>query len=71
MSNLLSQRKSPSLRPDMLEWFTSFPFWVGSMSEGQVMRLEDEMKDGRYIVRAELPGIDPPRTSTSPSPTAG
>jgi HSP20 family protein len=59
MSNLLSQRESPSLRPDMLERFTSFPFWVGSMSEGQVMRLEDEMKDGRYIVRAELPGIDP------------
>jgi len=24
-----------------------------------VMRLEDEMKDGRYVVRAEMPGIDP------------
>jgi HSP20 family molecular chaperone IbpA len=23
------------------------------------MRLEDEMKDGRYQVRAEIPGVDP------------
>ena len=23
------------------------------------MRLEDEMKDGRYEVRAEIPGVDP------------
>jgi HSP20 family molecular chaperone IbpA len=24
-----------------------------------VMRLEDEIKDGRYEVRAEIPGVDP------------
>jgi HSP20 family protein len=59
MSNVPLQRKSPSLWPDMLEWFTGFPFWGSSMPGGQVMRLEDEMKDGRYIIRAELPGIDP------------
>ena len=23
------------------------------------MRLEDEMEDGRYVARAEIPGIDP------------
>ena len=23
------------------------------------MRLEDEIKDGRYVVRAEMPGVDP------------
>jgi HSP20 family molecular chaperone IbpA len=23
------------------------------------MRLEDEMKDGRYVIRAEIPGVDP------------
>jgi len=27
----------------------------------RVMRLEDEMSDGRYPVRAEMPGIDPAR----------
>jgi HSP20 family protein len=59
MSNPLAQRKSPSLWPDMSEWFTGFPFWGSLMSGGQVMRLEDETKDGRYIIRAELPGIDP------------
>jgi HSP20 family molecular chaperone IbpA len=25
----------------------------------QLMRLEDEMEDGHYVVRAEIPGIDP------------
>ncbi|OYV24148.1 MAG: hypothetical protein B7W97_00980, partial [Mycobacterium sp. 20-66-4] len=25
----------------------------------RVMRLEDEMKDGCYVVRAEMPGVDP------------
>jgi HSP20 family protein len=59
MSNVPVQRKSPSLWPDMLGWFTGFPFWGSAISEGQVMRLEDETKDGRYIIRAELPGIDP------------
>lgn len=29
------------------------------------MRLEDEMKEGRYEVRAEIPGSTRPRTSTS------
>ena len=25
----------------------------------RVMRLEDELKDGHYVVRAEMPGVDP------------
>jgi hypothetical protein len=45
------QRKSPSLWPDMLEWFTGFPFWGSSMSGGRAMRLEDETKDGRSLIR--------------------
>jgi len=29
------------------------------MFDTRLMRLEDEMTDGRYEVRAEIPGIDP------------
>jgi HSP20 family protein len=61
MSNLPVQRESRSVWPDMLEWFTGSPFW-GSLRpifESQMIPLEDEIKDGRYIIRAELPGIDP------------
>ncbi len=29
------------------------------MFESHAIRLEDEMEDGHYVVRAELPGIDP------------
>ncbi|MDV7195457.1 Hsp20/alpha crystallin family protein [Mycolicibacterium fortuitum] len=30
--------------------------WTDSLL---LMRLEDEMEDGRYVARAEIPGIDP------------
>jgi HSP20 family molecular chaperone IbpA len=29
------------------------------MFGGQLIRFEDRMNDGRYEIRAELPGIDP------------
>lgn len=54
-------RRRPRWLPDLSEWFTSFP----SLAElplafdTQLMRLEDEMEDGHYVVRAEIPGIDP------------
>ena len=43
------------------EFFSAFPSFAGlrSMFDTRLMRLEDEMVDGRYEVRAEIPGIDP------------
>jgi HSP20 family molecular chaperone IbpA len=43
------------------ELFGGFPSLAGlrPVFDTNVMRLEDEMKDGRYVVRAEMPGIDP------------
>ena len=62
MSALLVRRHHPrSLFPEFSELFASFPALTGLRPalDTRVMRLEDEMKDGRYLVRAEMPGIDP------------
>jgi HSP20 family protein len=60
MSILLAGRR-PRWQPDLSEWFTDFPTWADLplIVDTQLMRLEDEMQDGRYVVRAEIPGIDP------------
>ncbi|MEZ0351554.1 HSP20 family small heat-shock protein [Mycobacterium sp. pR1184] len=61
MSNLAVRRHHASIFPDLSELFAGFPSIAGLRPafDTRVMRLEDEMKDGRYIVRAEMPGIDP------------
>ena len=45
--------------PDLADWLES-P-WTGPppFLAGQVFRLEEAMRDDRYVVRAELPGLDP------------
>jgi len=45
--------------PDLADWLESPwtgppPFWTG-----QVFRLEETIRDDRYVIRAELPGLDP------------
>ena len=57
MSTLPAQRRSRALWPDLAEMFADFG-WRPVFGT-HVMRLEDEMKDGRYEVRAEIPGVDP------------
>lgn len=61
MSDLPARRQPRSWLPDLSELFTGFPSWFGSRPplEGHLIRLEDEIEDGHYVVRAELPGIDP------------
>lgn len=55
------RRRTRSHFPELSEWFAGFPTFAGlqPVLENRMMRLEDEMKDGNYEVRAELPGIDP------------
>ena len=45
--------------PDLADWLES-P-WTGPppFLTGQVFRLEEAVRDNRYVIRAELPGLDP------------
>ena len=47
---------------DLFEWFESeFPMFpvFRPFTTAQLMRVEDYLDDGHYVLRAELPGIDP------------
>jgi HSP20 family protein len=67
VNQLAVQRQSRPLLPELSELFsgfTGFPTIAGlaslrSFFDSNLMRLEDETKDGVYEVRAELPGVDP------------
>jgi HSP20 family protein len=61
MTTLPVRRRTRSLFPELSELFTGFPSFAGlqPVFDTRMMRLEDEVKDGKYEVRAELPGIDP------------
>lgn len=60
MSTLPAQRRPRALLPEIADLLAGFPSWAGLRTfDSNVMRLEDELKDGSYEVRAELPGIDP------------
>ena len=44
--------------------FSEFPTWADlpSLVDTQLMRLEDEMEDGRYVVAPKSPASIRPRT---------
>jgi HSP20 family protein len=50
---------APARIPDLLDWLEG-P-WPGVLPFGsnQTFRVEDFTDDGKYMIRAELPGIDP------------
>src|ERR1044072_7072537 len=60
MATLPAQRTS-SLFPDLAEVFSGFPSWgnMRQLFDTNLMRLEEEVSDGKYRVRAEIPGVDP------------
>jgi len=61
MSTVPLRRQPISLFPELAELFGGFPSLTGMrpVFDARVMRLEDEMKEGHYVVRAEMPGVDP------------
>jgi HSP20 family protein len=63
MGNLPAQHRprALSLFPEFAELFEGFPSWASLRPSfgSHIMRLEDEMKDGNYELRAEIPGVDP------------
>ena len=60
MTTLPVHRRHRALFPEIADLLGGFPSFTGLRSfDGNVIRLEDEVKDGSYEIRAELPGIDP------------
>ena len=63
MSNLAVQHRPRTLFPELAELLEGFPSWASLRPTlgSHIIRLEDEMKDGTYVVRAEIPDVDPPK----------
>lgn len=57
--------------PDVFDWLESpLAAWqTWSPFAAPAVRVEDYIQDDRYVVRADLPGLDPEKTSKSPLPT--
>lgn len=45
--------------PDLLDWLESPWPAVLPFGSGQTFRIEDYTEDGKYMIRAELPDLDP------------
>ncbi|HYB38233.1 MAG TPA: Hsp20/alpha crystallin family protein [Mycobacterium sp.] len=59
MSKLaLRRRVRRSFLPELFNLFTGIPARL-SLRQNHFIRIEDQMEDGRYVVHAEIPGIDP------------
>ncbi|MGW0046876.1 Hsp20/alpha crystallin family protein [Nocardia cyriacigeorgica] len=58
--SLLPAHHRQSLLPELNDlWNAVAPTGLAPMFGAHLLRLEDTIEDGRYIVRAEIPGIDP------------
>jgi HSP20 family molecular chaperone IbpA len=57
----LARRRTGSPLADLFDWFeTGWPASLDLRREGaHTMRVEDRLEDDRYVLRAELPGVDP------------
>ena len=54
------ERHSPSPVADMLDWLESGPaLGLRGFGLAPYVRIEDYMDEGTYVLRAEMPGIDP------------
>ncbi|WP_343574782.1 HSP20 family small heat-shock protein [Mycobacterium sp.] len=61
MNTLPVKRQQRAMFPEFSELFAAFPSFTGLRSafDTRLLRLEDEVEDGHYEVRAEIPGVDP------------
>jgi HSP20 family protein len=50
---------APARFPDLLDWLERPWPGVPPFGSNQTFRVEDYTDDGKYVIRAELPGIDP------------
>jgi len=61
MATLPVQRQPRTLMPDLAELLGGTPLLGGlrPLFDRNLIRVEDATQDGRYEVRAEIPGVDP------------
>lgn len=61
MPNLPERHREKSWIAELSDTFNGFPSWGlrPLFADSHLIRLEEDMKDGHYVVRAEIPGIDP------------
>ncbi|MFF5210103.1 Hsp20/alpha crystallin family protein [Streptosporangium sp. NPDC000396] len=56
--NMPMRREPRGLFPELFNWL-EWPLSTARSQAWQTIRFEDYVRDGRYVLRAELPGIDP------------
>lgn len=49
----------PARFPDVLDWLDAPWSALLPFRSGETFRVEDYKEDGKYVIRAELPGVDP------------
>jgi len=54
----LARGENAGFAPDIFAWLEG-PFVSPRLVGAQPMRMEEHVANGRYVVRAELPGVDP------------
>ncbi len=59
MTTLPEVRQPRSWLAELSDAFPSWSDLRSSLTGAHLIRLEEEIQDGHYLVRAELPGIDP------------
>ncbi len=55
----LARRQAPAIFPELLYWLESPLTTLLPFTSGQTFRVEDYIQDNRFVIRAELPGLDP------------
>ena len=56
--SMLTRREYPGPFGDMIDWLEA-PWTVLRPITGHPIRVEDFIENGKYVIRAELPGVDP------------
>ena len=56
----VARRTPTSPLAELFDWFESgWPSTIERRRGSQAMRIEDRLEEDKYVLRAELPGIDP------------
>ena len=61
MNEVAVPQNRRSAWPDVSEFFAGFPSWADlrPMFGKHLIKVEDDVKDGKYELQAEIPGVDP------------